>query len=61
MPRSAQRHQIPLHDLIAGGDAAATPESGDHILVVLGKNGVFETLLPHIFRVTQVNSAYSQP
>lgn len=54
--RSAQRQRIPLQDLIVDGDAAAVPKSGDHIVIILGKNGVYETLLPHIFKVAQVDS-----
>lgn len=47
--RPPQKQKIPLREFDASGKMV--PEVGDSVLVVLDRNGVYESLSPHLFRV----------
>lgn len=49
--RSLTGQKIPLKDLKGDSDNFVVPETEDHVLLVLGKNGVYETMLPHVLKV----------
>lgn len=53
--RSLSGQKIPLKDLKGDSDSFVIPETGDLVLVGLGKNGVYETLLPHVLRVVSTD------
>jgi len=53
--RSLAGQKIPMKDLKGDNDSFVAPESEDRILVVLGKNGAYETLLPHVLRVVSTD------
>ena len=49
--RSLHGRKIPIKDMMGDSDSFAVPETEDHILIVLGKNGTYETLLPHVLNI----------
>lgn len=53
--RSLPGQKISLKDLKGDRDSFVAPETEDHVLLVLGKNGVYETLLPHVLKVVSTD------
>jgi hypothetical protein len=55
-PRPVQEYELSLSDFVVADGGLPAPGVGDEILVVSGRDGIYESLEPHIYEIAKVKS-----